>query len=162
MELALREAELAREEDEVPIGAVVIGPPEAPPAGESVVPDAAQDVLLGSGHNATRGRCDVSAHAELLAIRAASHRLGYQRLQECTLYTTIEPCFMCAGAALHARLKRVVFGAPDPKFGGTVSLGRLFDTVGLNHRVLHLGGVLAQEARELMQAFFRAKRKSKE
>jgi len=152
MGLALQEAQAAFDEDEVPIGAVVVGPP-----GEGDL----QPVLLGTGRNATRRACDVSAHAEVLAIRAAAAKLGYQRLEGCTLYTTIEPCFMCAGALLHARLKRVVFGAPDPKFGGTVSLGRLFDTVGLNHRVLQEGGVRADEARELMQTFFRAKRESK-
>jgi tRNA(adenine34) deaminase len=153
MALALEEAQKAYAEDEVPIGAVIIGP--APGADES------EDViLLGRGRNATRSACDVSAHAEVLAIRAAAQKTGYMRLEGCTLFTTIEPCFMCAGAALHARLRRVVFGAPDPKFGGTVSLGRVFDTEGLNHRVLQQGGVCAEEARKLMQDFFRSKRKS--
>jgi len=152
MALALAEARRAFEEDEVPIGAVVIGPSsESDP-----VPR-----VLGLGRNATRRMGDVSAHAEVLAIRAAAKGLGYQRLVGCTLFTTIEPCFMCAGAALHARLERVVFGAPDPKFGATVSLARVFDTVGLNHRILQSGGLCADEARELMQGFFRAKRKAK-
>ena len=148
MALALEQAQLAYAEDEVPIGAVIVGPGEDPQ-------------VLGLGRNATRRDGDVSSHAEVLAIRAAAQKTGYQRLDGCTLFTTIEPCFMCAGATLHARLERVVFGAADPKFGATVSLGRVFDTVGLNHRVLQRGGVRADEARELMQAFFRAKRKSK-
>ena len=140
---ALREAREAFAEDEVPIGAAIFD---------------AQGELLASAHNRTRALCDPTAHAEVLAVRAAAERTGYQRLVGCTLFTTVEPCFMCAGALLHARIERVVFGVRDPKFGGTVSLGRVFETEGLNHRVTTSEGLAADEARELMQSFFRAKR----
>jgi tRNA(adenine34) deaminase len=143
MSLALEEAAKAFEEDEVPIGAVVVD---------------AQGEIVARAHNRTRAECDPSAHAELLAIRAATASLGYQRLDGCTLYTTVEPCFMCAGALVHARLTRVVFGVRDPKFGGTVSLGRVLDTPGLNHHVGVEEGVRADEARTWLQTFFRAKR----
>ena len=143
MALALEEARAAFQADEVPIGAVLYGP---------------DGHVLARAHNRTRTDCDPTAHAEVLALRAGAERLGYQRLEGCTLFTTIEPCFMCAGALLPARVERVVFGARDPKFGGTVSLGRTFDTVGLNHRIRYEEGVSAAEARDLMQTFFRAKR----
>jgi len=143
MALALAEAEEAFREDEVPIGAVVIGPD-----GE----------VLARAHNRTRAACDPTAHAEVLAIREAAAKSGYQRLDGCTLYSTVEPCFMCAGALVHARIARVVFGVRDPKFGGTVSLGRVLETDGLNHRVVHLEGTGAEAARSLLQSFFRAKR----
>ena len=145
MALALEEAEAAYRADEVPIGAVIVGPE---PACE----------VVARAHNRTRASCDPTAHAEMLAIRDAARRLGYQRLEGCTLYTTVEPCFMCAGALVHARVARVVFGVPDPKFGGTVSLGRVLETPGLNHRVLCEEGVCADAARDLLQSFFREKR----
>jgi len=140
---ALAQAEAAVAADEVPVGAVLFD---------------AEGEVLARAHNRTRAWNDPTAHAEVLAIRGAAERLGYQRLEGCTLYTTVEPCFMCAGALLHARVARVVFGVRDPKFGGTVSLGRVFETEGLNHRIRWTEGVRADEARELMQAFFRAMR----
>jgi len=143
MQLALAEAEIAFREDEVPIGAVVVGPD-----GE----------ILARAHNRTRADSDPTAHAEVLALRAAARTSGYQRLDGCTLFTTVEPCFMCAGALVHARIARVVFGVRDPKFGGTVSLGRVLDTDGLNHRVAHTEGPGAEAARSLLQSFFRSKR----
>jgi len=146
MRFALAEAHEAAREDEVPIGAIIVGPG----------PDFE---VIARAHNTPRGACDPTAHAEILAIRAATGRSGYQRLDGCTLYTTVEPCFMCAGALVHARLHRVVFGTRDPKFGGTVSLGTVLATEGLNHRVLQTEGVLAEEARTLLRGFFRAKRK---
>ncbi len=146
MALALEEAESAARADEVPIGVVVVGPgPDLP--------------VLARAHNRTRGACDPTAHAEMLAIRIAARATGYQRLEGCTLYSTVEPCFMCAGALVHARIARVVFGVPDPKFGGTVSLGNVLDTPGLNHRVTYDQGVGAERARELLQSFFREKRR---
>jgi tRNA(adenine34) deaminase len=151
MALALEEARLAAREDEVPIGAVVLaGPDASSPAGAGP--------LLARARNATRASGDPTAHAELLAIRAAVRAFGHERLVGCTLYTTLEPCIMCAGAILHARVERVVFGARDPKFGGVVSLLRVFDTPGTNHRVRWEEGCLAEEARALLRDFFRTKR----
>jgi tRNA(Arg) A34 adenosine deaminase TadA len=144
----LAEARLALAEDEVPIGALVVGPP---------VPGEAPAVLARA-RNGTRSRTDPTAHAELLAIRAASAAQGYQRLDGCTLYTTVEPCFMCAGAAVHARLARVVWGVRDPKFGGAVSLGNVLQHPRLNHRCAWTEGVGADEARALLVGFFRSKR----
>jgi tRNA(adenine34) deaminase len=100
------------------------------------------------------------SHAEMLAIRKAAHFLGNYRLIEATLYTTIEPCIMCMGAIIHARLNRVVYGAPDPKWGGAGSLYNFSDDDRLNHRISVFSGVCENECRELMQSFFRYKRKN--
>ncbi len=145
MRLALDEARAARAQDEVPIGAVLVGPAGA---------DA-----LARGHNRTRAACDPTAHAELEALREGARRLGAQRLVGCTLYTTVEPCFMCAGAIVHARLARVVWGVRDPKFGAAVSLGEVLQHPGANHRVECTEGVGADECRALLQGFFREKRR---
>ncbi len=142
MSAALAEAELARELDEVPIGAVVVF----------------EGQILARGHNQTRTRVDPTAHAELLAIRAAAETIGAQRLVGATVYTTLEPCFMCAGALCHARIARVVWGARDPKFGGCASLGRVLSDTRLNHQVSITEGVCAAESRELLRTFFRSKR----
>ena len=142
MALALAEARLAGERDEVPIGAVVVR----------------GDEVLSRAHNRVRTDCDPSAHAELLALRAAARAMGVVRLVDCVLYSTVEPCFMCAGALVHARLRRVVFAVRDPKFGGCVSLGRVLDHPQANHRLEFGEGVLAAEARGLLQEFFRALR----
>jgi tRNA(adenine34) deaminase len=164
MQLALEEARAAWEdEDEVPIGAVLVAPASALPTklrgwcapglpGE-------HGLVMGRAHNRTRSRCDPTAHAEILAIRAAARRLGYLRLPGCALYTTVEPCFMCAGAIVHARLARVVWSVRDPKFGGAVSLGNVLAHPDANHRVEWTEGVGAEESRELLQAFFRQKRR---
>ena len=109
MRLALEEARAAFAEDEVPIGAVILAPPSGAGRAASAAP--APWRVLARAHNRTRAECDPAAHAELLAIRKATYATGYQRLDGCTLYTTVEPCFMCAGAIVHARLARVVFGA---------------------------------------------------
>ena len=142
MRLALEEARLAGAEDEVPIGTVI----------------ACGDELLAREHNRVRARCDPSAHAEILALRAAARVLAVVRLTECVVYSTVEPCFMCAGALVHARVRRAVWAVRDPKFGGCVSLGRLLELPGANHRVPWSEGVLADEARALLQEFFRARR----
>ena len=97
----------------------------------------------------------------MLAIRAAAEATGDKRLPGAVVYTTVEPCFMCAGALMHARVKRVVWGVRDPKFGGCVSLGQVLTNPGLNHRADHCEGVGADEARELLQSFFRSKRELK-
>ena len=101
---------------------------------------------------------DPTAHAEVLAIREAVRKSGYLRLEGCTVYTTCEPCFMCAGALVHARVERVFFGVRDPKFGGTVSLGNVLDHPGANHRAELVEGLGARQSRELLQRFFRNKR----
>ena len=142
MRLALAEARTAAAAGEVPIGAVVVR------AGE----------LLAAAHNRVERDQDPSAHAELLALRAATRATGYARLLDCVVYSTIEPCFMCAGALVQARVARVVFAARDPKFGGCVSLGHVLDHPGANHRVAFAEGLLADEARGLMVDFFRARR----
>ena len=146
MRIALDEARAAALADEVPIGAVVVR------AGE----------LLARDHNRVREQCDVGAHAELLALRSAARKLGVVRLTECVVYTTVEPCFMCAGALVHARVRRVVWSVRDPKFGGCASLGNVLDHPAANHRVAWREGVLAEEARVLLQEFFRARRHDQE
>ena len=142
MRLALEEAIAARELDEVPIGAVVV----------------LDGVVIGRGHNQTRTRVDPTAHAEVLAVREAAAAVGAQRLVGATVYATLEPCFMCAGALLHARVARLVFGARDPKFGGCASLGEILGDRRLNHQVEIQEGLLADESAELLQTFFRSKR----
>jgi tRNA(adenine34) deaminase len=138
MDEALREAVLAGEADEVPIGAVVV----------------LDGRIVGRAHNRTRTRKDPTAHAELLAISAAAVATGAERLPGAVVYTTVEPCFMCAGALLHARVARVVWAVRDPKFGGCVSLAALLDVPGANHAIDHAEGVRADEARELLVSFF--------
>ena len=146
MRLALEEAEAARAADEVPIGAVVVR----------------GDELLARAHNRVLSDCDPSAHAELLALRAAARVVGAVRLLGCQVYSTVEPCFMCAGALVHARVERLVFAVRDPKFGGCVSLGRVLDHPGANHRLAFEEGLLAEESRALLQGFFRVRRRSGE
>jgi tRNA(adenine34) deaminase len=142
MALALREAQAAERADEVPIGAVLV----------------LDGRLLARAHNQTRTRCDPTAHAEVLALSKAARKLGAQRLPGAVLYTTVEPCFMCAGALSHARVARVVWAVRDPKFGGCVSLGQVLSDPRLNHRAEITEGVGALEARTLLQEFFRKKR----
>jgi tRNA(adenine34) deaminase len=142
MWLALAEARTAAACGEVPIGAVVVR----------------GDELLARAHNAVLARTDPTAHAELLALRHATRAEGFERLLDCTVFTTVEPCFMCAGALVQARVKRVVFAVRDPKFGGCVSLGRVLDHPHANHRVELEEGLLAEEARTLLAEFFRARR----
>jgi tRNA(adenine34) deaminase len=142
MRLALEEAALARSEGEVPVGAVVV----------------AEEVLLGRAHNAPIALNDPSAHAELLAIRRAAAGQGNYRLTGTTLYVTLEPCLMCAGAIIQARIGRVVFGARDPKNGAAVSLYRLFEDRRLNHTVAVTEGILREACAEILSGFFREKR----
>lgn len=142
MRLALEEARLAAAEDEVPVGAIVV-------AGSRVI---------GSGHNQREQLADPTAHAEMIAITQAAASLGSWRLEGCTLYVTLEPCPMCAGAILQARLPAVVWGAADPKAGAAETLYRLFDDARLNHRVEHIGHVLADDCGRILTEFFRGKR----
>lgn len=144
MRQALALAARARdEEDEIPVGAVVV--------------DAAGQ-LLGEGWNRNIGEHDPSAHAEIVALRRAGAALGNHRLIGCTLYVTLEPCAMCAMAMVHARLARVVFGAFDPKTGAAGSVFDLLADPRHNHRVEVAGGVLAEEAGSMLTAYFRARR----
>jgi tRNA(adenine34) deaminase len=142
MRLALEEASLAMSAGEVPVGAVIV-------RGEE---------LLARAHNNPIALNDPSAHAELLAIRQAAAAAGNYRLTGTTLYMTLEPCFMCAGAILQARIGRIVFGASDPKNGAAVSLYRLFEDSRLNHAVEVTGGVLSEACAEILSGFFREKR----
>ena len=145
MGFALDEARRAFQRDEVPIGCVLV----------------LDGRVIARGHNLTRWRRDPSAHAEMRALLRATRATGDLRLPGAVVYTTVEPCFMCAGALVHARVERVVWGVRDEKFGGCVSLGNVLQAAGANHRVEALEGVRADEARELMQGFFREKRGAK-
>jgi len=142
MGLALEQARAARDQDEVPVGAVLVVDGE----------------VVGRGHNRTRSGADPTLHAEIVAVRQAAAALGVQRLVGATVYTTVEPCFMCAGALSHARVARVVWGVRDPKFGGCVSLGSVLSDPRLNHRAEVEEGVRAEEARTLLTTFFQSKR----
>jgi tRNA(adenine34) deaminase len=142
MRLALEEAALARAAGEVPVGAVIVR------GGE----------LLAKGHNSPIGLSDPSAHAELIAIRRAAAGIGNYRLAWTTLYATLEPCLMCAGAILQSRIERLVFGAADPKSGAAVSLYRIFDDRRMNHTVTVTEGILREACAEIISGFFRAKR----
>lgn len=144
MRQALALAQQAMEEDEVPVGAIIA-------QGHRVV---------GSGWNQREALQDPTAHAEMIAITQASASLGSWRLEECTLYVTLEPCPMCAGAIVQSRLPRVVYGAVDPKAGAVDSLFRLADDPRLNHRADVTGGVLAEQCGAILSHFFQEKRRT--
>lgn len=146
MEQAFREAQSAFEESEVPIGAVVV----------------IKNRIIGRGHNRTEALKDATAHAEMIAITSATESHGDWRLDDAILYSTIEPCAMCAGAAVLSRVKTIVYGAPDPRFGACDSLFEIPTDSRLNHRIEVISGVMAKESVELMQLFFRQVRKNKE
>jgi tRNA(adenine34) deaminase len=149
MEQALREAEAASREDEVPIGAIIVH--ESPlDAGLRVI---------AAAHNQREQLRDPTAHAEMLAITQAAEALGNWRLEGCTLYVTLEPCPMCAGAIVLARIPRVVFGAVDPKAGAATTLFRLLDDPRLNHRAEVVAGVLQERCGQILSEFFARKRK---
>jgi tRNA(adenine34) deaminase len=142
MQLAIEQAMLARELDEVPIGAVIARGSE----------------IIATGHNRRQIDADPTAHAELLAIRAAAERLGDWRLEDCTLAVTLEPCCMCAGAIVLARIPTLIYGASDPKAGAVDTLYRLCSDDRLNHITEVTAGVLADECGALLTDFFRAQR----
>ena len=142
MGLALEQARQAALAGEVPVGAVVVR----------------DGVVLASGRNAPVGNCDPTAHAEILALRGAAQALGNYRLDDCDLYVTLEPCAMCSGAMLHSRLRRVVFGAADPKTGAAGSVIDLFAQPVLNHRTQVVGGVRAEECGAVLMDFFQERR----
>lgn len=141
---ALRLAHLAAEEDEVPVGAVVV----RTTTGE----------IIGRGRDQKMRLADPTAHAEILAMREAAAHLGDWRLEGCTLIVTLEPCPMCAGAAIMARLDAVVFGASNPKFGATGSLTHIPSIAGWNHRLPVKGGLLAHECGQVLSDYFRNRR----
>lgn len=143
MEKAIALAEQAALAGEVPVGAVVVS---------------AEGELIGSGFNQPIRTHDPSAHAEVMALRDAAGRLGNYRLPGCQLYVTIEPCTMCVGAMVHARIERVIYGAAEPRFGAVESGRRLLDEGGFNHHIQHHGGVLALRCSELMREFFKGRR----
>lgn len=142
MQQAIALAKRAEERGEVPVGAVVIG----------------EEGLLGEGWNQPIGSFDPTAHAEIMALRAAAMQRANYRLPNTTLYVTIEPCTMCVGAMVHARIKRLVFGALESKAGAVVSRGRLLEEDYMNHRITYDYGVEAEQCAELIRDFFRNKR----
>jgi len=142
MRLALAEAERAEREGEIPIGAVLV----------------AKGEVLARSHNQPIALSDPTAHAEILALRRGAARVGNYRIPGSTLYVTLEPCVMCAGALLQARIQRLVYGAQDPKAGAVRSLFSLLADPRLNHRVEVVEGVRAQECQEIVQRFFQEKR----
>ena len=142
MEEALRAAQRAQEAGEVPVGAVVV----------------CEGRVIGRGWNRNLGDCDPTAHAEIVALREAAAAVGNHRLANCDLFATIEPCPMCAGALVHARIQRLVYGADDPKAGAVQSVLQVLNHPQLNHRVEVRGGVLAGRCAELLQRFFKNRR----
>jgi tRNA(adenine34) deaminase len=143
---ALRLAAQAAREGEVPVGAVVVK----------------EGSIVGRGFNAPISSYDPTAHAEVRALREAARRLANYRLSGCTLYVTLEPCAMCAGAIMHARIERLVYGASDPKTGACGSVTDLFSQKNLNHHTTVVGGVLAAEAGRLLSDFFLARRNAED
>lgn len=142
MEQALRFARYAETQNEVPVGAVIV----------------ANNELVGAGWNCPISLCDPTAHAEIIALRHAAKKLDNYRLLDVTLYVTLEPCMMCVGAMLHARIKRLVFGAYDPKAGAIKSMLQLLDIPKLNHKIIYNSEILAEECGQLLTDFFKNKR----
>ena len=142
MEEALRSAQRALEAGEVPVGAVVVS----------------EGRIIGRGWNRNIADSDPTAHAEIVALREAGATVGNHRLAECELFATIEPCPMCAGALVHARIKRLIYGADDPKAGAVLSVVPVLNHPRLNHKMEVRGGVLAGRCAELLQTFFKNRR----
>ncbi len=142
MQAAIAEARAAEREGEVPVGAIVVF----------------DGTIVSQGNNRVVRNNDPTAHAEIVAVRAAGLALGNYRLERCTLYSTLEPCAMCAGAIVHARIAQLVYGASDPKAGACGSVLQVMNHPQLNHRVEVLSGLLAQECGALLTEFFRARR----
>ncbi len=146
MEKALQEARSAFDKDEVPVGAVIVR----------------DNQIIGRGHNLTESLKDATAHAEMIAITSAADKVGDWRLENCTLFSTIEPCAMCAGAAVLSRITTIVYGAGDPKFGACGSIFEIPTEAKLNHQVKIISGILEEDSIVLMQSFFQKLRKRKE
>ncbi|MCP4024016.1 MAG: nucleoside deaminase [Desulfobacteraceae bacterium] len=143
MNLALREAKKASEIDEVPVGAIIVNQ---------------QDKVIGYGHNNPISSSDPTGHAEINAIRMASKAINNYRLADTTIYVTIEPCIMCMGAIINARIKKIVFGTKDPKWGAAGSLYNMAEDKRLNHHPKVVNGICRDQAKEIIQSFFRHKR----
>jgi tRNA(adenine34) deaminase len=143
MQLAIIEAEKAAVMDEVPVGAIIIDD---------------KDTIVGYGHNQPISLNDPTAHAEILALRMAAQNLNNYRLLNTTIYVTLEPCIMCMSAIIHARVKRLVFGANDPKWGGAGSLYDIGSDMRLNHNIETYGGILHSETSDIIKNFFKNKR----
>jgi tRNA(adenine34) deaminase len=143
MKEALREAQKAFDKDEVPIGAIAVY----------------KNQIIGRGHNQTEQLQDPTAHAEILAITAAANALNSWRLNDVEMFTTVEPCIMCSGALVLARVKRIIFGARDEKFGGCGSIFNIVEEEKMNHQIKITAGVMEKEAAALMKSFFVEKRK---
>lgn len=142
MQEALKEARKAAKKGEVPIGAVLVK------AGS----------IIARGHNQPLGRTDPTAHAEIVTLRRAAKKLNNYRLTGCDLYVTLEPCLMCAGALIHTRIQTLIYGAADPKGGAVHSLYQMLEDARLNHRVKVISGILEEESRALLKAFFKERR----
>lgn len=142
MQLALEQAQLAGQAGEVPVGAVV----------------ELNGEIIGSGYNQNRGSSDPSAHAEIIALRAAGQSMGNYRLKGANLYVTLEPCVMCAGAVLHARINHLIYATPDERWGAAGSVANVLQSPLLNHRCDITSGVLQPQAASLLTEFFRARR----
>lgn len=143
MKMALEEAQKAYDADEVPIGAVIVK----------------NETVIGRGHNQTESSKDPTAHAEIIAIKQAAKTLGGWRLNDCDLYVTTEPCFMCAGAIVLARISHVYIGTEDPKTGACISLGHVLCDERLNHQAELTVGILKEDCQQLLKNFFRKLRK---
>ena len=142
MQIAIREASLAKNKGEVPVGAIII----------------LNNRIIAKAHNSPISKNDPTAHAEILAIRNASKKLQNYRLPETTLYVTLEPCAMCLGAMIHARINRIVFGASDPKNGVCGSSVNLTSEAFFNHKIIVKGGILEQDCKNILQSFFKLRR----
>jgi len=142
MQQAIQLAAHAQANNEVPIGAILV----------------LNDEIIGSGWNQPIANNDPTAHAEIIALRDAANKINNYRLINTTLYVTLEPCLMCAGAMIHARIKRLVFGAYDPKAGAIQSIFNVLDNIKLNHRIRYQGGILAKECGTLLCTFFKQRR----
>ena len=147
MRIVLKEAWKAYEIGEVPIGAMII---------------TNNGTILSKAHNETITRNDPAAHAEILALRKAAETINNYRLNNTKMYVTIEPCIMCAGALIHARVEEIIYGAPDPKWGGLKSLYQFGNDKRLNHRLKVTSGILESDCEEIIKRFFKEKRKAKE
>ncbi len=145
MQIALEQASIAGQKDEVPVGAIIVY----------------QNQIIGTGHNQPISACDPTAHAEIVAIRQAANYLGNYRLNNADLYVTLEPCLMCLGAIIHARINQLIFGAHDPKTGVIDSQAQLHQTEFLNHRIKTQGNICASQSQTLLKNFFKAKRQKK-
>lgn len=142
MQQALTLAQKAKEVGEVPVGAVVV----------------LNDELIAEGFNSPISTRDPTAHAEIVVMRKAAEKIGNYRLLNTTLYVTLEPCMMCAGAMVHARIGKLVYGATDPRAGAVVTMARMLDQSFLNHKVMHAGGLMAEACGGVLSSFFRERR----